>query len=457
MNAHRPRSKRNRVAITSAPSGFGRFAIAALLTLSLLAAAGLPTDALAQSAWNRRVEAISVVPDPADPLRADVHVVLRILGDGSSSVPFDVSTGIQLSINGTTVGLQQVTVAGDPGGLPCSDASECGGGCGTGAVDGQSMTLLCLADGACDPICDCKCSFPSFDSSFPGMSLMPGDEIMVILFPAPGALPDADPSDDTMVITWESTIFWDRQIDTLELVESSAAPGTYDVNVGGTIFHDGLMQFLGTGGQADLGMELELQVNGTAVATSPIDFEPFPLAPACLCSNACATWDGQTHTCLPYVLGECHCGWPWIDVFPGQPISAGDVLRVFLRPTPGALPELPGFEDDDEMSLAIPTGVEAIAEPGGRQLEQNRPNPFRKSTTIAFSTAGESPVSLEVFDLQGRRLSTLIDGDVMAAGTRHIATWDGATSTGDRAPTGIYFYRLTADGTTRTRKMTLTR
>jgi hypothetical protein len=450
MKAHRPRPRGSRPRLA---------ALCALLS-AVLALAAVAPSAEAQSAWNRRVEAVSVVPNEATPTLSDVHVVFGIHGDGTETAAFDASTEVELWINRTLVASQTVPVGGDPGTGGCVDGSSCGGSCGSGSVDGMSAALICRPVGACAPICDCQCGFPSITSSFPGQTTTTGDEIMVLLRPAPGAVPDDVPSDDELAITYGSTIFWDRQIESLTLVESTANPGTWDVTAEGTIFHDGLLAFVGTGGSANLGMEIELRVNGVLVATHPIDFQPFPLAPSCVCSNACATWDGQTHSCTPYIGSECHCGWPWLDVFPGVPVVPTDEIMVLLRPAPGALPELPGFEDDDERRATCcpgATDAPSVSEIDGPGLEQNRPNPFRDGTTIAFRTRSAAPVTLEVFDVRGRRLATLLDERVFDVTGRHTATWNGRTASGDRAPNGIYFYRLTADGKALTRKMVRTR
>jgi len=84
-------------------------------------------------------------------------------------------------------------------------------------------------------------------------------------------------------------------------------------------------------------------------------------------------------------------------------------------------------------------------------LLQNAPNPFRLATVIDFSLAGAARVQLEVFDPRGRRIATLADGDFEAGA--HRVEWNGRTANGDRAPAGVYFYRLTAPGFRQTRKM----
>ncbi len=84
-------------------------------------------------------------------------------------------------------------------------------------------------------------------------------------------------------------------------------------------------------------------------------------------------------------------------------------------------------------------------------IEQIFPNPIRDLARVAFGLARPGPVQLTLHDASGRRLRTILEGD-LPAGT-HQAIWDGRTSARESAPSGIYFVRLTTrDGTT-TRKV----
>lgn len=86
-------------------------------------------------------------------------------------------------------------------------------------------------------------------------------------------------------------------------------------------------------------------------------------------------------------------------------------------------------------------------------LAQNYPNPFNASTTIDFTLSSESQVELEVYDLVGRKVAQLVTG-VQPAGYHQI-TWDGVESNGRAVASGIYFYRLTAEGQSLTKRMML--
>jgi len=72
-------------------------------------------------------------------------------------------------------------------------------------------------------------------------------------------------------------------------------------------------------------------------------------------------------------------------------------------------------------------------------LGQNYPNPFNPSTTINFSLAVDSKVSLKIFDVLGQEVATLLNGQ-MAAGSQKVS-FDASSLN-----SGVYFYRIDADG-----------
>ncbi len=93
------------------------------------------------------------------------------------------------------------------------------------------------------------------------------------------------------------------------------------------------------------------------------------------------------------------------------------------------------------------TAVEAQAEmPTDHALVQNYPNPFNRSTTIAFTVARQSHVRVQVFDVRGRLVATLVDGQRPEGFYRVV--WDAKSS-----PSGVYIYRLQAGRHVETKQM----
>jgi hypothetical protein len=91
---------------------------------------------------------------------------------------------------------------------------------------------------------------------------------------------------------------------------------------------------------------------------------------------------------------------------------------------------------------------------GSLRLAQNQPNPVSATTRIAFRLESAGAARLELFDVLGRRVRTLVDGNE-PAGLR-VVEWDRSTDGGDRVPPGIYLYRLEAGGKVDTRKLVVT-
>lgn len=111
-----------------------------------------------------------------------------------------------------------------------------------------------------------------------------------------------------------------------------------------------------------------------------------------------------------------------------------------------AAPYFGHLMEEAEWSTVVGTGVEpiAIADASGPILFQNRPNPARVNTSIRFRLPAPSDVKLAVYDLQGRRVATLLDGP--RAGGDHGVLWSGRDDRGKTVTAGVYLYRLEANG-----------
>ncbi|HER44256.1 MAG TPA: T9SS type A sorting domain-containing protein [Candidatus Eisenbacteria bacterium] len=88
-------------------------------------------------------------------------------------------------------------------------------------------------------------------------------------------------------------------------------------------------------------------------------------------------------------------------------------------------------------------------------LTGNFPNPFNPSTRICFETAAAGRVKLEVFNVNGALIATLLD-EVREAGS-HEVLWNGKDTQGNSVASGVYFYRLEAGSAVTTKKMMLLR
>ncbi|UCE24701.1 MAG: T9SS type A sorting domain-containing protein, partial [Candidatus Zixiibacteriota bacterium] len=104
----------------------------------------------------------------------------------------------------------------------------------------------------------------------------------------------------------------------------------------------------------------------------------------------------------------------------------------------------------------VPGGKEKVLAqvPDKFGLNQNYPNPFNPTTVLSFNLPKPAKVTLEIFNILGQRVNTLIHGEQRQAGL-HQVEWHGDNAAGDKVGSGIYFYRLRADDEVATRKMML--
>jgi spore coat protein A, manganese oxidase len=106
---------------------------------------------------------------------------------------------------------------------------------------------------------------------------------------------------------------------------------------------------------------------------------------------------------------------------------------------------------DVSMGVRIPTSVASLGSiPTDFVLEQNYPNPFNPATTIVYGLPREARVSLDVYNVVGQKVGTIVD-EVKSAGY-HEASFDASHLT-----SGIYIYRLTAGSFVQVKKMLLVR
>lgn len=127
-------------------------------------------------------------------------------------------------------------------------------------------------------------------------------------------------------------------------------------------------------------------------------------------------------------------------------------VRVIARDGVG----LAAYDDSDaDFSIDPDTGLEGDGVVRTFALRQNIPNPFNPLTQISYSIPAPSHVELLIYDVSGRCVRRLVDAE--HAAEDYVAVWDGQTDAGKPVASGIYFYRLIADGTELARRMLLLR
>jgi len=84
---------------------------------------------------------------------------------------------------------------------------------------------------------------------------------------------------------------------------------------------------------------------------------------------------------------------------------------------------------------------------------QNYPNPFNPQTAIVYDIAKAGQVSLSIYNVLGQKIRTLVDG--LQNASRHTVQWDGKDDNGAQVTSGIYFYRIHAQGFTQVKQMLL--
>ncbi len=128
--------------------------------------------------------------------------------------------------------------------------------------------------------------------------------------------------------------------------------------------------------------------------------------------------------------------------------EAGTVIRFITRKS---------FSPRD--TIFVKAGPTAISDknvmPLTYELLQNYPNPFNPSTTIEFILAHNEHVRMEIFNILGQRVRTLIDGNLTQG--KHRLIWNGRNDQGQIMPSGIYIYRLKSEKFTSSKRMLIIR
>ena len=141
-------------------------------------------------------------------------------------------------------------------------------------------------------------------------------------------------------------------------------------------------------------------------------------------------------------------------LYNGTAVSGGgDIVRFVFR-------VLYEFEDNarfeianglvfDPSQLQNPAVVAGVLElqstPREFALHQNFPNPFNPDTTIKYDLAESADVTLQIYNVLGQVVRTLVASEAQSAG-RYQIRWNGMDERGVPVSSGIYFYQIAADG-----------
>jgi hypothetical protein len=102
------------------------------------------------------------------------------------------------------------------------------------------------------------------------------------------------------------------------------------------------------------------------------------------------------------------------------------------------------------------TGIlETDAPPFRNALFQNYPNPFRASTSVAYSVRHQTRVGITVYNVRGQKVRTLVNASVPAG--KYLATWDCRSDRGREVSPGVYFYSMRTDSYSSVKKMVVFR
>jgi len=162
-----------------------------------------------------------------------------------------------------------------------------------------------------------------------------------------------------------------------------------------------------------------------------------------LAANCIAFWDGSTWS--PLGLGM-NSPVSTLTVYDGKLIAggrftiAGNKVSAYLAAWTKHDPTDVGEQDGTNPPKAF-------------SLVQNYPNPFNPTTSIEYSVPTRAHVTIEIFNLLGQHVRTLVN-EMKSAGI-YKTVWDGTDGAGNQVSTGVYLYRFRAGDFVETKKMVL--
>ena len=169
--------------------------------------------------------------------------------------------------------------------------------------------------------------------------------------------------------------------------------------------------------------------------------QPGPAAPG---AELVAEYVLEDMTVWPAGVAYTHptMGYQTVNLGFGMEFMIGDLLPNGHYTT-GAYDRVGLMANVMEYFGKAPTATPTGAEDGtifANRLGHARPNPFNPMTSIEYTVAAPSRVTIRVYDVAGKIVRTLVDSHVAAG--RRTAVWDGTTDAGPRAASGVYFVRM---------------
>lgn len=161
-------------------------------------------------------------------------------------------------------------------------------------------------------------------------------------------------------------------------------------------------------------------------------------------------------TIAPWAFGDHEVARINLTVEPNAPI--GMSTQILFNSSRSSITDTTGYwvinpiTDDGTINFGTGQSIESeFALPEYFTLAQNYPNPFNGETKIRYEIRETGSVKLEIFDIQGRRISLYEQGNVEPG--VYDYTWAGKDRDGNGMPSGVYFYRLSMLGNSITKKM----
>ena len=147
----------------------------------------------------------------------------------------------------------------------------------------------------------------------------------------------------------------------------------------------------------------------------------------------------------------------YVDLeIPQVPDVAKEVKAMSVRLHPYA--RVTGTVYFDDLSIKVIGKATDLEDQGDNlpfkfELSNNYPNPFNPTTTIAYSIPQNDRVTLQIFNILGQHIRTLVDNNQSAG--RYEVVWNGRDKAGNAVGSGIYFYQLNTSRQVTVKKMVL--